>query len=56
MNRFKASLDVKLSREHCCKRIRYDVKLLQLSDSQNLIRTILENEICAYITLCLYKQ
>lgn len=30
MNRFKANLDVKLSREHCCKRIRYDVKLLQL--------------------------
>ena len=30
MNRFQANLDKKLSREHCCKRIRYDVKLLQL--------------------------
>lgn len=30
MNRFKANLDVKSLREHSCKRIRYDVKLLQL--------------------------
>ena len=30
MNRFQANLDVKLLRERCCKRIRYDVKLLQL--------------------------
>lgn len=29
MNRFQANLDVKLSREHCCKRIQYDVELLQ---------------------------
>ena len=30
MNQFQADLDVKLLRECCCKRIRYDVKLLQL--------------------------
>lgn len=30
MNGFKANLDIKLLRERCCKRIRYNVKLLQL--------------------------
>lgn len=29
MNRFKANLDRKLLRERCCKRIQYDVELLQ---------------------------
>ena len=28
MNGFKADLDIKLLRERCCKRIRYNVKII----------------------------